>query len=120
LSLPVVARRKDTLSQAHFGRWMTKNIDSLFALSQRHGLGVEMEDIVLVTGCHRTRSWSNMAFYESQADSRVSLSVQTPSTDGTTVHWRVLSRGMQGAVLNHGPSGEVCTVQITLPLADGY
>lgn len=106
LSLPVVARREDTLSQAHFGKWMTRNIDSLFAFSQRHGLGVEMEDIILVTGCHRTRSWSNVSFYESQADSRVSLSVQTPSTHGTTVRWRVLSQGMQGAVLNRGPSGE--------------
>jgi hypothetical protein len=69
-----------------------------------------MEDIVLVTGSHRTRSWSNVAFHESQADSRVSLSVQTPSTHSATVRWRVLSQGMQGAVLNRGPSGEVCSM----------
>ena len=79
-----------------------------------------MEDIVLVTGCHRTRSWSNIAFDESQADSRVSLSVQTPSTDGTTVRWRVLSQGMQGAVVHHGPSGEVCNLLIALAISDGY
>ncbi|KAH8993421.1 hypothetical protein EDB92DRAFT_401933 [Lactarius akahatsu] len=105
LSLPVMARREDTISQAHFGTWITKHIDSWFAFSQRHGLGVEMEDIVLVTGCHRTRSWSNIAFYESQADSRISLSVQAPGV-GTTVHWRVLSQRIHGAVLSHGPSGE--------------
>ncbi|KAH9032626.1 hypothetical protein EDB84DRAFT_1561900 [Lactarius hengduanensis] len=105
LSLPVVARREDTISQAHFGTWIIKHIDSWFAFSQRHGLGVEMEDIVLVTGCHRTRSWSNIAFYESQADSRISLSVQAPGV-GTTVHWRVLSQRIHGAVLSHGPSGE--------------
>ncbi|KAH9046543.1 hypothetical protein EDB84DRAFT_656724 [Lactarius hengduanensis] len=85
LSLPVVARREDTLSQAHFGTWMTRHIGSWFALSQRHGLGIEMEDIVLVTGNHRTRSWSNIAFYESRVDSRVSLRVQAPGI-GTTVH----------------------------------
>ena len=79
-----------------------------------------MEDIVLVTGCHRTRSWSNIAFDESQADSRVSLSVQTPSTDGTTVRWRVLSQGMQGAVVHHSPSGEVCNLLIALAISDGY
>ncbi|KAF8269283.1 hypothetical protein EI94DRAFT_1015440 [Lactarius quietus] len=106
LSLPVLARREDTLSQAHFGRWMTRHIDSLFAFSQRHGLGIEMEDMVLVTGYHRTRSWSNIAFYETQSDSRVSLQVQTPSTLGTTVHWRVLSQRIQGAMLSHGPCGE--------------
>ena len=79
-----------------------------------------MEDIVLVTGYHRTRSWSNIAFYESQADSRVSLSVQTPSTHGTTVRWRVLSQGMQGAVLHPGPSGEVYNLQIALEITDGH
>ncbi|KAH9004603.1 hypothetical protein EDB86DRAFT_1966273 [Lactarius hatsudake] len=105
LSLPVVARREDTLSQAHFGTWMTRHIDSWFAFSQRHGLGIEMEDIVLVTGNHRTRSWSNIAFYESRVDSRVSLRVQAPGI-GTTVHWQVLSQRIQGAVLSHGPSGE--------------
>ena len=77
-----------------------------------------MEDIVFVTGYHRTRSWSNIAFYESQADSRVSLSVQTPSTHGTTVRWRVLSQGMQGAVLHHGPSGEVCNLLIAPAIAE--
>ncbi|KAH9072147.1 hypothetical protein EDB83DRAFT_2571938, partial [Lactarius deliciosus] len=105
LSLPVVARREDTLSPTHFGTWMIRHIDSWFTFSQRHGMGIEMEDIVLVTGCHRTRSWSNIAFDESQADSRVSLRVQAPDI-GTTVHWRVLSQRIQGAVLSHGPSGE--------------
>ena len=76
-----------------------------------------MEDIVLVTGCHRTRSWSNIAFYESQADSRISLSVQVPDI-GTTVRWRVLSQRVQGVVLSHGPSGEVCGAQIAV--AGGY
>ena len=114
----MVARREDTLSQAHFGKWMTRHIDSLFAFTQLHGLGIEMEDLVLVTGCHRTRSWSNIAFYESQANSRVSLRIQTPGTLGTTVNWRVLSQRIQGAMLNHGPSGEVCGVQIVL--TNGY
>ncbi len=113
----MVARREDTLSQAHFGTWITRHIDSWFAFSQRHGLGIEMEDIVLVTGCHRTRSWSNITFYESQADSRISLSVQVPDI-GTTVRWRVLSQRIQGAVLSHGPSGEVCGAQIAV--AGGY
>ncbi|KAI9440445.1 hypothetical protein H4582DRAFT_1463515 [Lactarius indigo] len=105
LSLPVEARREDTLSQAHFGTWMIRHIDSWFAFSQRHGLGIRTEDIVLVTGSHRTRSWSNIAFYESRVDSRVSLRVQAPGI-GTTVHWQVLSQRIQGAVLSRGPSGE--------------
>ena len=66
-----------------------------------------MEDLVLVTGCHRTRSWSNIAFYESRADAQVSFEVQVPGILGT-VRWRVSSQHIQGAQLSPGPSGEVC------------
>ena len=83
---------------------MLGHVDSWLNFSQRLGLGITMEDIVLVTGCHRTRSRSNIVFH---ADSRVSLrvTVQTPGP-GTTVRWQVLST--QGAVLSYGPNGEVC------------
>ena len=113
MSLPVVARREDTLHQAHFGRWLIRHIDSWFAFSQWHGMGIQMEDIILVTGCHRTRSRSNIVFYDSQVDSRVSLRVQTPGI-GTTVHWQVLSQRIQGAMLSHGPSGEVRAYRLQL------
>ncbi|KAI9467413.1 hypothetical protein BJY52DRAFT_1350099 [Lactarius psammicola] len=100
------ACREDTLVQEHFRSWIIEHIDSWFAFSQRHRLGIEMEDIVLVTGCHRTRSWSNVAFYESRVDAQVSFGVQVPGDLGTTVNWQVSGQNNQGAVLNHGPSGE--------------
>ncbi len=118
LSLPVAARREDTLAQDHFRRWITKHIDSWFTFSQRHGLGIEMEDIVLVTGFHRTRSWCNIAFYESRADAQVSFGVQVPGTLGTTINWQVSGQHNQGAVLSNGPSGEVCGAQ--LATTNGY
>jgi hypothetical protein len=74
-----------------------------------------MEDVVLVTGRHRTRSWSNIAFYESQTDAQVSFGVQVT---GGFVNWQVLSRNIQGAVMSHGPSGEVYGTQIAR--ANGY
>ncbi|KAH9162082.1 hypothetical protein EDB89DRAFT_670414 [Lactarius sanguifluus] len=106
LSLPVAARREDTFAQGHFRRWITRNIDSWFAFTQRHELGIEMEDIVFVTGCHRSRSWSNVAFYEGQTGGRVSFGVQVPGIYGTTVNWRNSGQHVQGAMLSHGPSGE--------------
>ncbi|KAH9066182.1 hypothetical protein EDB87DRAFT_1678933 [Lactarius vividus] len=106
LSLPVAARREDTLAQEHFRTWITEHIDSWFAFSQRLRLGIEMEDIVLVTGCHRTRSWSNIAFHESRADGHVSFGVQVPGVLGTSVNWQVLHQDTRGAVLSHGPSGD--------------
>lgn len=71
-----------------------------------------MEDIVLVTGCHRTRSWSNIAFNDIQTDARLSLGVEVAGALGASVNWRVSSHRIQGAVLGHRPNGEVCVAQI--------
>ncbi|KAF8263068.1 hypothetical protein EI94DRAFT_1741941 [Lactarius quietus] len=70
LYLPVSAQREDTISQHRFRKWISRHIDSWFAFSQHLDLGIEMEDITLVTGCHRTRSSSNIVFYESQVNSQ--------------------------------------------------
>jgi hypothetical protein len=78
-----------------------------------------MEDIVLVTGSHRARSWSNIAFCEGRVGARVSFGVKVPGIHGTTVHWRVSSQDVQGAVLSHGPSGEV-RAGVQIATSNGY
>ena len=77
-----------------------------------HGLGLEVEEIVLVTGCHRTRSWSNIAFSEVQKDAQFSLGVEVAGAFGASINWRASSLRIQGAVLSQGPSGEVSDIQI--------
>ena len=67
-----------------------------------------MEDIVFVTGRHRTRSSTNIAFYEGQADAQVSFGVHVTGDVGASVNWQVTRRHIQGAMLSQGPSGEVC------------
>ena len=104
LVLPVEARREDTICPDRFRTWMLGHIDSWFDFSQQNGLGIMMEDIVLLTGCHRTTSRSNIIFHASRTDSRVSLRVQSPHPGA--VYWEVLNN--HGAMLSHGPSGEVC------------
>ncbi|KAH9959643.1 hypothetical protein BC827DRAFT_1156210 [Russula dissimulans] len=60
LCLLVKARLEDTLAQGDFGKWILRNIDHWFAFTRRLGLGIErMEQIILVTGCDRMRSWTN-------------------------------------------------------------
>ncbi|KAH9066175.1 hypothetical protein EDB87DRAFT_1732214 [Lactarius vividus] len=105
LSLPVTARREDTLLLGHFRKWITGNIDSWFTFARDLGTGIEMEDIVLVTGCHRTRSWTNTAFNEIQTNAKLSLGVEVGAS-GASVNWRVSNLRIQGAVLGHGPNGE--------------
>jgi hypothetical protein len=85
---------------------MVKHIDRWFAFVQDLELGIDqMEEIVLVTGCDRTRSWTNVAFLESGTDSLVSFRVNVIRD---RIDWHVSPEHIRGAVLNRGPSGEVC------------
>ncbi|KAI0298043.1 hypothetical protein B0F90DRAFT_1735852 [Multifurca ochricompacta] len=108
LSLPVLARREDTVARGVFGKWIVKHIDSWFAWARQLGLGIDrMEDIILVTGHHRARSWANVAFYESPPDARISFGVEVTSDPGTRIKWKFSRKRTQGAVFHWGPEGEV-------------
>jgi hypothetical protein len=113
-----------------------KHIDSWFAFARNLGLGIEeMEEIILVTGCDRTKSWTNVAFLGNQVDAQpgqaaqpaqVSFGVKVlkvelegakvegPKVEGPEVEGRDISITFQslpgnarGAVLRHGPEGTV-------------
>ena len=74
LSLPVAARREDTLAEDDFKQWIVKHIDSCFVFARNLRLGIHrMEEIILVTGCDLTRSWTNIAFLGGQVDAQVSF-----------------------------------------------
>ena len=42
---------------------MATHIDSWFAFVNKFGLGVDMEELILVTSCHRTKNWYSVAFH---------------------------------------------------------
>jgi len=69
-----------------------------------------MEDIILITGCHRTKTWANVAFLESDTDSQVSFGfeVTDPGGPGMNIKWRFSPECVQGPVLSLGPSGKAC------------
>ena len=69
-----------------------------------------MEDIILVTGFHRTRSWANVAFLESHTDAQVSFGVEVADVDGPgmRVKWQHSLERVRGPVLSWGPDGKVC------------
>ena len=84
-----------------------KHIDSWFAFARNLGLEIErMEEIILVTGCDRTKSWANIAFLGNQDDSHVSFGVEVRHPD-PSITFQYLPENAQGAVLHHGPEGEV-------------
>lgn len=104
LSLPFPAQREDTAALRDFGKCIVKNIDSWFAFAQDLGLGVDrMEDIILVTGRHRARSWAIATFSESQAGAQVSFRSEV-SGDSSVGFERPDARGGD---LKLGPDGKV-------------
>ncbi|KAH9025502.1 hypothetical protein EDB85DRAFT_2149706 [Lactarius pseudohatsudake] len=110
LCLPIKAKEEDTVAIKRFGKWMIRHIDTWFAWAQQLELGVDrMEDIILVTGTHRTRSSTNVAFPGGREDAQVSfranLKVDHPS-DIVTINWQFSHEHIRGAHLNPGPDGK--------------
>ena len=65
-----------------------------------------MEEIILVTGCDRTRSWTNVAFLGNHVDAQVSFGVKVEGPD-TSINFQSSPGNARGAVLRHGPEGKV-------------
>jgi hypothetical protein len=109
LSLPIQANGENTVAMADFGKWIMRHIDRWFAWVRQLGLGVNrMEDIILVTGTHRTRSWTNVVFPGGQGDARATFGAKVNHNgDVIVVNWRFSHELNRGAVLNCGPDGEV-------------
>jgi hypothetical protein len=104
LSLPVPAQGQDTVAFGDFGKWMIKHIDTWFAFARALGLGINrMEDIILVTGRHLTKSWVNVAFTQRRPDAGVSFDVQVSGHS----HVSLEQEYVRGGDLKLGPTGRV-------------
>jgi hypothetical protein len=64
-----------------------------------------MNDIILVTGFHRTKSWMNVAFLENQ-DEDAQMSFATKVVD-TNITFHVSPKDVRGPVIKTGPQGGV-------------
>ena len=108
LSLPVLAQRQDTLEREAFGKWMVAHIDQWFAFARQYELGIErMEELILVTGCDRARSSTNVTFSKNPQDAEASFGVEITNGLEGRISWQVSPERIRGAVLNKGPSGKV-------------
>ena len=87
---------------------MVAHIDRWFAFARQYELGIEqMEELILVTGCDRARSSTNVAFSKYQLDAEVSFGVEVTDGLDSRISWQVSPERIQGAVLNEGRSGKV-------------
>ena len=98
------AQRKDTTARGDFAKCIIKHIDEWFAFARECGLGISREDIILVTGCHLTRTWATIAFQG--RGEQVAFGVHVSGVSNAA--WRFTPQGAQGVAYNLGPSGQVC------------
>jgi hypothetical protein len=85
-----------------------KHIDSWFNFVRELQLGIdEMEEIILVTGCDRTKSWTNVAFWRGQANAKGSYGMKAVECADNSTEIQFSSGHVAGGVLNHGPQGTV-------------
>jgi len=109
LSLPVETQRQDTRARGTFGEWMLQHVDSWLAFTRRLGLGIEqMEEIVLVTGCHLTRSWANVTFLEGQTYAQAPHGINVIQGHDINWHFSHGNTNTQGVVCSWGPAEPVC------------
>ena len=86
---------------------MVKHIGSWFDFAQGRGMGIAgMEEIILVTGCDRTRSWTNIAFLGDQSVARVSFEVKVEGPD-TSIDFQWPPEVAREAIVHQGPDGAV-------------
>ena len=90
---------------------MLQHIDSWFSFARGLGLEIDhMEDIILVTGCHNTRTWANVVFLENQTPAQASFGInmtQGREAQGVSIKWEFPLGSAQGAVCSHGPEGNL-------------
>lgn len=87
---------------------MVKHADRWFAFARKLDLGIEkIEEIILVTGCDRTVSWTNITFFGDQDDAQASFGVKKFHGGDPSNNIELSREPVEGAVLNHGPEGTV-------------
>ena len=97
LSVPVNFTAEDTNRKDSFGELIAERIDSWFAFTQRLKVGVKIDEIIVVTGCHRSRAWvaqavnnDRMCIFGSKHYARGVFTQHGPSGDvsGSVTHWQ--------------------------------
>lgn len=91
LAISEDATRQDAHLLVNYQEYMLENCSRWLCLSDIQGLGLRMEDIVLVTGCDLTSAWAVAAFTDRGVDASVQLHVGTTAGTvdlGANISWR--------------------------------
>lgn len=90
---------------------MIQHIDSWLAFARGLDVIEQMEEIILVTGCHLTKSWANVTFLEDQTHAQASFGINVTQGPDVRINWHFPLGNAQGVVRNWGPEGRVPVCQ---------
>ncbi|KAN0131606.1 hypothetical protein V8E53_010448 [Lactarius tabidus] len=86
LSLPFSGISEDAIRTKGFDTYIRKHCDSWLEFATINDFDVQLEDIVLVTGCDLTSSWAMAAFIDS-SETEISLGVHPASVGSARFQW---------------------------------
>ncbi|KAI0315881.1 hypothetical protein OF83DRAFT_1021746, partial [Amylostereum chailletii] len=94
---------ENVLHKQNYEDYMLKNIDRWHALTVQHGMGLKMEEIILVTGRDLVRSWANAAFCSTDFEASVSLEAEIMTIAEIKLAVNVRFSNIDGADYGWGP-----------------
>jgi len=85
---------------------MIQHIDTWFAFARQYEPRIKMEEIILVTDCHRTRSWANFVCLADRIGAEAEFGVNAVHVPTVNIQWQFWQWRIRGARYNVGPEGE--------------
>ena len=86
LYLPFYGNTTDTVRTKAYETYIRKHCDSWIEFAISNDFDVQLEDIILVTGCDLTSSWAMATFVDS-SDLKINLRVHASANESATFQW---------------------------------
>ncbi|KAI0027061.1 hypothetical protein K488DRAFT_15142, partial [Vararia minispora EC-137] len=98
------AWHEDSRMKKEYKRLFLKHHDAWLAYAQEEDPDLRMEDLVLVTGCDRTRTWATAVIDDVVVEGDLTLKVNLQNLGGISVTCGLRWERTHGAQCNWGPS----------------
>ena len=116
LAFPSDAQAQDVHNIEAFRRFILTNVDQWFRYAESLDLGLDMEDILLVTGRHLTTSWAVAAFTHTTSDATIEVDLGVTVSAGASISWK----NCINVQYNWGPGQNVSTLGSQQADTDDY
>ncbi|KAI0044757.1 hypothetical protein FA95DRAFT_1622960 [Auriscalpium vulgare] len=109
LALPQSAHRRDTLMHRAYTAYIREHCDRWLAFAHYKYVDVELDDLVLVTGCDLAKSWATAAFMGNETNAAASLTIDVGSIANVSASFGMSWKNVQNVIYNWGPAEDLST-----------